>query len=239
MDIVDGRHPVTGETAAEISELEGFEATSEPSTLSSQEWELGFRVLGEQLSLNDGCISTVAFGRELRKHGIENPRPLVVALQFFDPESKGDRPVPNFRFGHLGRSFYSEERYEQALKNLEATTAEEAEDAGREAFTTAPEEIQIKPANRQEEARLVRYVMSALEELYASDMGPEAPFVFDVHSARKGSRFENVDLIAVHWRSRKFCDLVTVEVKLEFSAHAIHQAVSYTRFSHRSWIRAR
>ena len=62
------------------------------------------------------------------------------------------------------------------------------------------------------------------------------PFVFDVHSARKGSSFENVDLIAVHWRSRNFCDLISVEVKLEFSPHVVQQALNYTRFSHRAWV---
>lgn len=76
-----------------------------------------------------------------------------------------------------------------------------------------------------------------MEELYASDAGPEdKPFVFDVHSARKGSSFENVDLIAVHWRPRNVCDLITVEVKLEFSAHAVQQALNYARFSHRAWV---
>jgi hypothetical protein len=84
---------------------------------------------------------------------------------------------------------------------------------------------------------LVAYVKSALEEIYASDAGPEdKDFVFDVHSARKGSSFENVDLLAVHWRSRSFCDLITVEVKLEFSAHVVQQALNYTRFSHRAWV---
>lgn len=221
-------------------DVENFETTVEPSTPSKEDWELAFRVLGEQLSMHDGCISTVALGRQLKKQGIEDPRRLVVALQFFDPESSVERgiPVPSFKFGHLGRSFYSEERHKQEQKNQEAATAEEADDASREASTTTtPEEITIVRANRQEEARLVKYVKSALEELYASDVGPEdTDFVFDVHSARKGSSFENVDLIAVHWRSSEFCDLVTVEVKLEFSAHAVQQALNYTRFSHRAWL---
>lgn len=218
---------------------DNVETTIEPSTPRREDWELAFRVLGEQLSLHDGCISTVALGRQLKKQGIEDPRPIVVALQFFDPGSSAERgiPAPNFRFGHLGRSFYSEERYEQEQKKQEEATAEEAEDASRAASTITPEEITITRANRQEEARLVKYVKSALEELYASDVGPEdTDFVFDVHSARKGSSFENVDLIAVHWRSSKFCDLVTVEVKLEFSAHAVQQALNYTRFSHRAWL---
>lgn len=222
-----------------MDSVDNFKTTSEPGTPSRQDLENAFRVLGEQLSAHDGCISTVALGRELKKRGIDNARPLVVELQFFDPESSRERgiPEPGFRFGHLGRSFYSEERYSQALKEQEKETAEQAEDASRQASTTSPEEVTISRVNRQEEARLVTYVKSALEELYASDLGPEdTDFVFDVHSARKGSSFENVDLIAVHWRSRDFCDLITVEVKLEFSAHVVQQALNYTRFSHRAWV---
>jgi hypothetical protein len=42
--------------------------------------------------------------------------------------------------------------------------------------------------------------------------------------------------IAVHRRSRNFCDLIAVEVKLEFSAHVVQQALNYKRFSHRTWV---
>jgi hypothetical protein len=221
--------------------IDGSEIASELGTASNQDWELAFRVLGEQLSLHEGCISTVALVRELKKKGIEDPRPLVAALQFIDPESRRERgiPTPNFEYGHIGRSFYSKDRYDQEQRNQEKATAEEAEDASREASSTTapPEEITITRANRQEEARLVTYVKSALEDLYASDEGPEdTEFVFDVHSARKGSSFENVDLIAVHWRSHTFCDLIAVEVKLDFTAHAVHQALNYARFSHRAWV---
>jgi hypothetical protein len=223
-----------------LDNTDQFEAPPEPSSPGTQDWELAFRVLGEQLSSHDGCISTIALRRELeRKHGIPDARPLVVELQFFDPESGEERdiPAPGFRFRHRGRSFYSEERYAQELKNQEEATAKEADYASREASTAPQDEIAIPRANRQEEARLVAYVKTALEELYASDVGPEdTDFVFDVHSARKGSSFENVDLIAVHWRSRNFCDLITVEVKLEFSAQVVHQALNYARFSHRAWV---
>lgn len=224
-----------------MDSVDNVETTSEASTPSKQDWELAFRVLGEQLRLHEGCISTVALGRELKKHGIDDARPLMVALQFFDPESSRERGIsaPSFKFGHRGRSFYSEERYKQEVANQEKATAEEAEDASREASALPPEEIAIPRANRQEEARMVKYVKSALEELYASDVGPEdTEFVFDVHSDHKGGSFENVDLIAVHWRSRDFCDLITVEVKLEFSARAVQQALNYRRFSNRTWVAA-
>jgi hypothetical protein len=223
-----------------LDDTDNFETASEPNAPSRQDWELAFRVLGEQLASHGGCVSAVALRRELeRKHNVVDARPLVVELQFFNPESGRERgiPAPSLKFHYLGRSFYSEERYIQEQKEQEEATAEEAEDASRAAATAPPEEISVKPANRQEEARLVTYVKSALEGLYASDAGPEdTPFVFDVHSARKGGSFENVDLIAVHWRSRGFCDLVSVEVKLEFSPQVVQQALSYTRFSHRSWV---
>jgi len=75
------------------------------------------------------------------------------------------------------------------------------------------------------------------EDLYASDsISADTNFVFDVHSHRKGSSFENTDLIAIHWRSREVYELITVEVKLEFSAQVVQQALSYTRFSHRAWV---
>lgn len=225
---------------------DNVEITSEPGTTSTEDggpskedWELGFRLLGDHLSSNDGCISTKALVKELRKHGIDDPRSLVAALQFFDPDSSSERGIsaPSFRFGHLGRSFYSEERYRQELKNQEKATAQKAEDASREVSSISPEEVIIPRTYRQDEARLVTYVKSALEEIYASDVGPEdTDFVFDVHSARKGTSFENVDLIAVHWRSPNFCDLITVEVKLEFSPQVVQQALNYTRFSHRVWV---
>lgn len=220
---------------------DSFEVTNEPGAHSAQDWELAFRVLGEQLAKHDGCVSAVALRRELEKNGVASARPLVVDLQFFDAESSHERGIiaPSFEFGYLGRSFYSAEKYAEAQREQEEATDEKAEDASSEASTLPPEEIVVTRANHQEEARLVQYVKEELEKLYASDFGPEdTDFVFDVHSARKGSSFENVDLIGVHWRSRNFCDLITVEVKLDFTAHAIQQALNYTRFSHRAWVAA-
>jgi len=175
----------------------------------------------------------------LENHGIADARPVVVELKFFDPESSRERgiPVPDFKFHHLGRSFYSEERYKQELKKQEEATTKEADAASRQASVAAPEEPTVSRTNRQEEARLVAYVKSALEDLYSSEAIPEdRTIVFDVHSARKGSSFENVDLIAVHWRPCNVCDLITVEVKLEFSAQVVQQPLNYARFSHRAWV---
>lgn len=163
----------------------------------------------------------------------------MVALKYFDPEQTREPgiPPPGFKFHHLDRSFYSDERYAQERKKQEEATTREADDASRKALAAPPEEPPaVTRTNRQEEARLVTYVKRVLEELYLSDSDSEDdPFVFDVHSSRKGSGFENVDLIAVHRRPYNVCDLITVEVKLEFSPQVVQQALSYTRFSHRAW----
>jgi hypothetical protein len=57
-----------------------------------------------------------------------------------------------------------------------------------------------------------------------------------VHSERRGSGFENVDVIAVHWRHCEIVEIITVEVKLEFNPPVVQQALNYTRFCHRAWI---
>lgn len=77
----------------------------------------------------------------------------------------------------------------------------------------------------------------ALEDLYASESGPaDRPCVFDVHHERPGGTFENVDLVAVHWRSNKIAEIVSVEVKLDFTSRLVQQANNYRRFSDRVWI---
>ena len=183
-------------------------------------------------------MSSTALRRELEhKHGFADAKPIVTELKFFDPESSQERgmPMPRFRFRYLGRSFYSEEKYEEERKRQEAETIKEAEVASRQASVATPEEPSSR-TNRQEEARLVAYVKNALEDLYESDENPGHSFVFDVHSARKGNSFENVDLIAVHWRSANVCDLIAVEAKLDFNAQVVQQALNYTHFSHRAWV---
>lgn len=199
---------------------------------------LAFRVLGQLLAANEGIVSSVELKRELEKQGAANARDIIVELKFFNPESSGERgiPAPNFKFHHLGRSFYSEEQYAEELRKQQEAAKREAEDATDELSDQESQETISRP-NRQEEARLVTYVKTSLEDLYSSDANiADKTFVFDVHSHRKGSSFENTDLIAVHWRSREVCDLITVEVKLEFTAQVVQQALSYTRFSHRVWV---
>jgi hypothetical protein len=95
----------------------------------------------------------------------------------------------------------------------------------------------IERRNRQEERRLGTYVVSTLENIYQSDHTPDdAPYVFDVHNDRAGTEFENVDVMAAHWRSPKVVELVAVEVKLDFTARLVQQARNYGRFADRVWI---
>jgi len=205
------------------------------------DWLPTFAILKELLHANGGVLSSMALRKELeRRLGIPNARPIVVELNFFDPEASRERgvPSPDFKFFHLGRSFYSEGKYQEAMNEVETAAQEKAEAASHSAYTTPSEEPPVAArTNRQEEARLVTYVKAALEEIYASDEhSGEKSYVFDVHSERKGSSFENVDIIAVHWRRLNVVELVTVEVKLEFNAVAVQQAVNYARFSNRTWI---
>jgi ketosteroid isomerase-like protein len=175
----------------------------------------------------------------LETEGIADARQLVQRLKFQDFTSEGETQ-PGTRHYYRGRSFYSE----AALRDLEKSTAEaadKAEAAETIETTTADvaDEEEAAPKRseyRQEEARLVTYVREALDEIYVSEHGPEVATVFDVHRDRPGSEFENVDLIAVHWRADDVVELITVEVKLYFNARLVQQANNYRRFSDRVWI---
>jgi len=202
----------------------------------TEKYEVAFKVLADLLGSNGGCVSSAKLRRELEsKHDFADAGPVLVELKIFDPQSSRERGIPpaGFGFHHHGRSFYSDKRYAEEVEKQE----KEADDASDQASVAEPEEISPSAPNRQEEARVVKYVQSALEEIYSSEANSdENEFVFDVHNLRKGGGFENVDLVAVHWQSPDVYELVAVEVKLEFSAHAVQQALNYTRFSHRAWV---
>jgi hypothetical protein len=168
-------------------------STSVDEQSPSYNWDFAFQVLRDLLKSKNGCVSSRALREELERHGVTDARDLVVELKFFDPESSDERgiPKPPFKFHHLKRSFYLEENYARELRAQEQAAAEAASDAE----VAAPEEIPTSRTNRQEEARLVTYVKSALEDLYSGDATPDdKDCVFDVHSARAGGSFENVDL---------------------------------------------
>lgn len=203
-----------------------------------EDWEVALRVLERMLKSHDGIVSSRALRKELERKGVEGARDLAVKLKLYDFESADSgAPRPDFRFYHRGRSFYSEPKYREAEANTDAA-ADDASEAETLRDEREEEEVPVarRRTHRQEEARLVTYVREALETWYDTDAGPEAPIAFDVHNERPGSDFENVDVIAVHWRSDDVVDVVSVEVKLDFTAKLVQQANNYTRFSNRVWI---
>ncbi len=209
-------------------------------THTVDDWKTAVNVLKGLLASEGGSVSSVFLRRDLERRGISTAKDLVLKLRFFDFEGEEDptTPRPDFRFYHKGRSFYTEE----AFREVEAKTEAQAEQAGSTATIDrfVQEDVENESprrSNRQEEARLVAYAKTALADIYDSEFRPErADFVFDVHNARAGADFENVDLLAFHWLSRDVVDTVTVEVKLDFTARLVQQANNYRRFSNRVWI---
>src|SRR5260221_12037684 len=219
---------------SEIVEVAGTLGASQGYT--PEQWSIALRVLNDLLRAK-GSASSIALTRELKRHDILDSRSLIVGLTYIDREDLLARglEIPSFAFNHLGRSFYTEERYREELARLEAETEREADDASRSvAVVEPPEEAPPPRVYRQEEARLTTYIRSALNDLYFNDRTSEdSDYVFDVHSERAGSSFENVDVLAVHWRSATIVDIVTVEVKLDFVPQVVQQALNYLRFSNR------
>lgn len=213
---------------------------SEPIGFTPPQWTAALETLRAMLTANNGAVSSIALARELRKRSvIAEPQDLIVELTYWDPENLQQRglDVPSFQFHHFGRSFYSPERHQEVVKQAEATTEREAEDASRSEKPEPEDETPAPRANKQEEARLTAYVKRALESIYSSEFVPAGPpFVFDVHHERAGTSFENIDLLAVHWRSATVVDIVAVEVKLDFVPQAVQQAMHYRRFANRVWI---
>jgi hypothetical protein len=205
-------------------------------TIDTKEWETATETLREMLETNGGIVSFKALRPELEKRGVANAKELCLKLKLFNfDDSQADLPQPSFRYYYHGRSFYSEAEHQ----NLEADKEAAAEEAEREieAADDSCDETTVcaKKSNRREEARLCTYIEGALESLYASEYGPDVPVAFDVHNERRGSELENLDVIAVHWRSSQLVELVGVETKLDFSPKLVLQATNYKRFAHRVW----
>lgn len=229
-----------------VESLVETQVSSVPS-LRREEWIAGAELLRQLLSRSgDGCVSSIALRRELAKKGIDDPRRLVLALKFYDFDTRHDDglPSPGFKWKHHGRSFYSEEAFTKALNRTESEADSAAEKAAvpTELVVNDEEDDEEEPAparrtKRQEEARLVRYVIEALNDIYGSDVGPDdKEIAFDVHNERAGNDFENVDAVAIHWRSKEVVDLIAVEVKLGFTARLVQQANNYRRFADRVWV---
>ncbi len=185
----------------------------------------------------EGVISSTALARVLRDNGIEEPQTIINYLKVYDfdyASAKGH--TPPLKWYRSGRSFLTERAFDREREERDLLATKGV------AQSMAPPEAEGNQQNqvrRAEETRIGYYVKEALEDIYSSDICPERKgyqFVFDVHSQRAGSEFENVDLLAVDWRREDLVELITVEVKLDFTPKLIQQAHQYTRFSHRVWI---
>ena len=232
-------------TIVEAGSADGTKGSSPSEAPSPEAWTVGTQVLQELLQKSGGVVSSLALRHALEQRNISDARRLVVSLKYydFDAPPEDGRPKPAFRWYSHAKSFYTEERFAklQRAQEQQATTAEQSEQAAVAEAEGEEDEQDALPKerrrNRQEERRLGTYVVSALENIYQSDHTPdEAPYVFDVHSDRAGTEFENVDVMAAHWRSPKVVELVTVEVKLDFTARLVQQARNYARFSDRVWV---
>jgi len=193
-------------------------------------------LLKDLLARANGCVSSFQFRRALEQHGIQEAPEIVKRVRLLTMSSEPTEAP----FLHRGRSFYTAEAYRDQ-ERIEAQEAQNAAD--NENDTSIPLECAevSSRTNRREEARLVRYIQTALEDIYTGELAPDCyeQFVFDVHNERAGGMFENVDLLAVDWRSEKRFEVATVEAKLDFTAHLVQQAHNYLRFSHRVWIAVR
>jgi hypothetical protein len=209
------------------------------ATITPEEWVAAAAVLKELLSASNGCVSSLALKKSLESRNVANARALVVRLKYYDFEAPGDDqlPKPQFRWYSHAKSFYSKERFDKLQTEKDRLATEAAEQEGTVEIRPEKDAVPERKKNKQEEGRLGTYIESALQDIYESDYVPDdAECVFDVHNERGGSDFENIDLLAVHWRSEKVVELISVEVKLEFSARLVQQARNYCRFSDRVWI---
>jgi hypothetical protein len=223
-----------------MPEINGVEQSA---IVTDAEWQVAVETLCQLLQRSrEGLVSSVAVRKELEKKGAGESRALVIRLKHFDFDHADTATAPATRWRHHGWNFFTEEAFARTLSKTES----EADSAAAEAATAlaeeddtddeGTEEPRARRSARQEEARLVRYVVDALSDLYSSEFAsPDMEIAFDVHSDRGGSDYENVDAIAIHWRAREIVDLVSVEVKLSFTAKLAQQANNYRRFSDRVW----
>jgi hypothetical protein len=228
-----------------MSELE-IAAAVPGEHVTIQQWTEAAGVLAGLLKEGKGIVSSRALRSALEKKGFANARQVVIQLKYYDFDStpSEELPRPEGRWYSHAKSIYSEEAYEALRQQREqhAASAEKAEaeveivekPAEEEGAPVAPSE---RRRNRQEESRLGAYVLDALQGIYESDATPEdCEWTFDVHNERAGNDYENVDLLALHWRSERIVEIITVEVKLDFTSRLVQQAKNYARFSDRVWI---
>jgi hypothetical protein len=193
-------------------------ADSGVSSSSEERVSLAADVLRQLLiRAREGAVSTQALRKELEARSIPEPQELIAKLKSL--EFSVER---GHTWYHIGRSFLTESKYREARRTQEVearqaevadVAADDLEDSDDEQEIAVPRE---RKKRRREEGRLGAYIVPFLEEIYDDEASPDT-YVFDVHSTRGGTDFENVDLLAMHWRSAKCVDVISVEVKLRFT----------------------
>lgn len=194
---------------------------------SEQELKRAATILAQLIQSGEGRVSTKAFKAALRDEKLVDIEGILDQLKYQEKNLFPNGEIPTWKY--FGASFYSETAYAQVMK-------EEEEDS--DSAENIDEENEIEPErkkNKSPEAKLGKYVKAALEDIYDSDHASDE-YVFDVHTERPASDYRNVDLIAIDWRSPQHVDLISVEVKMDFTTKLVQQAANYTRFSNRVWI---
>lgn len=222
-------------TKTEVAELGASSPTvgsfTENMAVEAGEVEKIRTKLMDLLAQHEGCVSARMLRKASEKINVKNVEAAITRLRSPDQLAASEP-----RLYWRGRSFYTESSYlrvqEEALKEAEVAVDEQAPVVEAELLETSPR----RRENRQEEARLVTYIRDTLDTLYAPTAGPDAEYAFDVHSDRPGNDYENVDLLAVHWRTAEFAELIAIEAKLDFTAKLVQQAANYQRFADRVWI---
>lgn len=158
-------------------------------------------------------------------------------LRCYDPAAEPEdpsAPKPPCVYHRRGYTYYSQEAYIELEEQVQADADEAGKADESQTSIDNEEESRQESVRRQDEKRMAVYVLQTLADIYASEYCETC--AFDVQNSRSGAKYENVDIIALDWRSPNVVDIVTVEVKLEFSSLPIQQALSYRRFSNRVWI---
>ena len=221
--------------------------SGEGGTLTADIIDLG-RFLAQLLEQNEGRISS----DQVLKEG-----PKILSLNESDFRKMHDQirklspKQQEVLRNDLGIDIHYQRRQwlTRERKNLEAdqrasAAAAEAEIADTDENADTTQDEPKRSPNKQEEWRMSSYIMDYLSDLYMTSrfVPADTEVAFDVCDQRrkiKGTSkgvWENIDVLAVDWRSDTAVDLVAVEAKLSFTSDAVMQAISYTRFADRVWL---
>jgi hypothetical protein len=199
---------------------------------TKEQWDSAVEILNEALNRPEKSVSIRRLKELFRdeQFASEIIDQLVLYLQFPPDDLAEDWQRPSWFY--KPRSFYrSKDVFDELYQNELNETEEKAKKAAEEVATNIDGVETDQKQRRQDEARLVPFVVQELENIYDTSR--------DVSNQRKGGVYENVDVIAAFRVSENRVEFVSVEVKLEFNATAVQQAVNYCRFSDRVWVAIR